>query len=74
MLGRGESICKVSGMWQFGGQTIPSVARVESEGLGGWLVDSHEMGDEWVEVCVHHALETGLLWEILAHHHAVRGC
>lgn len=23
MLGRGESICKVSGMWQFGGQTLP---------------------------------------------------
>lgn len=73
MLGRGESMCKDSGVAILD-QTNPSVARVEAEGPRGWEADGHKMGEELVAVCVHHALETGLLRVILANHHAVRGC
>lgn len=45
MLGRGESRCNVSGVWQFLGQKNPSVARVEAK--GGWAAHGHKMGKSW---------------------------
>lgn len=67
-LGRGESMCKVSGVAILD-QTNPSVARVWRIG-SRWSQNGGRVGGGLCTSCSGDWTSEG----ILAHHHAVRGC